>query len=212
MFPEWLNKGFVNLFKPFINLFAKARVKANWLTTAGFIFGLGAGALFAADHFFWGGMVALLSAICDAIDGSLARLSGNVTKFGMFYDSVLDRYSELAIFIGLSYFYSSKAMWLQALLTDLALVGSLMVSYTRARAEGLGEDCKVGIMERPERIAVIITGTVFTGLFTSLTHNDKWHGIFTAALWVLAVFTNVTAVQRILHVRNRTRGQNLPSK
>jgi CDP-diacylglycerol--glycerol-3-phosphate 3-phosphatidyltransferase len=204
MFPEWLNKGFVNLFTPFINFFVKAKVKANWLTTAGFIFGLGAGVLFATNHFFWGGLVALLSAICDAIDGSLARRSGNATKFGMFYDSVLDRYSELAMFIGLSYFYSTKAMWLQALLTDLALVGSLMVSYTRARAEGLGEDCKVGIMERPERIAVIITGTVFTGIF-----NRHW--IFEIALWVLAVFTNITAVQRILHVRNRTKGQTIPS-
>jgi CDP-diacylglycerol---glycerol-3-phosphate 3-phosphatidyltransferase len=89
-------------------------------------------------------------------------------------------------------------------LTDLALVGSLMVSYTRARAEGLGEDCKVGIMERPERIAVILTGTFFTGVF------DR-HWIFTAALWILAVFTNITAVQRIMYVRKKTRGQALPS-
>lgn len=204
MFPEWLNKGFVNLFKPFINFFARTRVKANWLTTAGFIFGLGAGTLFATDHFFWGSMAALLSAICDAIDGSLARLSNHVTKFGMFYDSVLDRYTELVMFIGLSYFYASQSMWLQAVLANLALVGSLMVSYTRARAEGLGEDCKVGIMERPERIAVIITGTFFTGIFNLQI-------IFTVALWVLAVFTNITAVQRIMHVRARTKDQILPS-
>ncbi|HAD81779.1 TPA: CDP-alcohol phosphatidyltransferase family protein [Candidatus Edwardsbacteria bacterium] len=203
MFPNWLKTGFVNLFNPVINFFIWTRVKPNWLTTAGFLFGLGSGLLFATGHFFWGGLVALLSAICDAIDGSLARLSGNVTKFGMFYDSVLDRYSELAMFIGLSFFYSTKAMWLQALLTDLALVGSLMVSYTRARAEGLGEDCKVGIMERPERIAVIITASVFTGIFDQ-------HWIFEIALWVLAVFTNVTALQRILHIRQKTKGQGIP--
>lgn len=200
MFPNWLKTGFVNMFMPVINFFVKLKVKPNWLTTAGFVFGLGSGLLFATDHFFWGGMVALLSAICDAIDGSLARRSNNVTKFGMFYDSVLDRYSELAMFIGLSYFYSHSGMWLQTILTDLALAGSLIVSYTRARAEGLGMDCKVGIMERPERIAVIITGTVFTGVF-----NRHW--IFTAALWALAIFTNITAVQRILHIRNKIREQ-----
>jgi CDP-diacylglycerol--glycerol-3-phosphate 3-phosphatidyltransferase len=200
MFPKWLKTGFVNLFNPVINFFVWTRIKPNWLTTAGFVFGIGSGVLFAADHFFWGGIVALLSGICDAIDGTLARRSGSVTKFGQFYDSVLDRYSELAMFIGLSYFYSHRAMWLQTILTDLAIAGSLIVSYARARAEGLGEDCKVGIMERPERIAVIITGTVFTGIF------DR-HWIFTAVLWVLAIFTNVTAVQRILHIRERTRGQ-----
>ena len=204
MFPEWLNKGFVNLFNPVINFFVWTKVKPNWLTTAGFVFGLGSGLLFATNHFFWGGMVALLSAICDAIDGSLARRSGHATKFGMFYDSVLDRYSELAMFIGLSYYYAGSEMWRLVILTDMALAGSLMVSYARARAEGLGEDCKVGIMERPERIAVIITASVFTGIF-----NRHW--IFEIALWVLAIFTNITAVQRILHVRSRTKDQILPS-
>ena len=204
MFPNWLNTGFVNLFNPVIKFFVWTKVKPNWLTTAGFLFGLGSGLLFATGHFFWGGMVALLSAICDAIDGSLARRSGNATKFGMFYDSVLDRYSELAMFIGLSYYYAGSEMWRLVILTDLALAGSLMVSYARARAEGLGEDCKVGIMERPERIAVIITASVFTGIFDQ-------HWIFEIALWVLAVFTNVTAVQRILHIRQKTKGQGIPS-
>lgn len=204
MFPNWLNTGFVNLFNPVIKFFVWTKVKPNWLTTAGFLFGLCSGLLFATGHFFWGGMVALLSAICDAIDGSLARRSGNATKFGMFYDSVLDRYSELAMFIGLSYYYAGSEMWRLVILTDLALAGSLMVSYARARAEGLGEDCKVGIMERPERIAVIITASVFTGIF-----NRHW--IFEIALWVLAVFTNVTAMQRILHIHKKTKGQGIPS-
>ncbi|MDP2807231.1 MAG: CDP-alcohol phosphatidyltransferase family protein, partial [bacterium] len=115
-----------------------------------------------------------------------------------------DRYSELAMFIGLSYYYAGSEMWRLVILTDLALAGSLMVSYARARAEGLGEDCKVGIMERPERIAVIITASVFTGIF------DR-HWIFETALWVLAILTNITAVQRILHVRNRTKDKILPS-
>ena len=201
MFPNWLKTGFVNLFNPVINFFVWTRVKPNWLTTAGFLFGLGSGLLFATGHFFWGGMVALLSAICDAIDGSLARRSGHSTKFGMFYDSVLDRYSELAMFIGLSYYYAGSEMWRLVILTDLALAGSLMVSYARARAEGLGLDCKVGIMERPERLTAIIAGSLLASIFRS-----QW--IFTGALWVLAVLTNVTAVQRMLYVRKNTK--NVP--
>ncbi|MDI6739548.1 MAG: CDP-alcohol phosphatidyltransferase family protein [Candidatus Edwardsbacteria bacterium] len=201
MFPEFIKKGFVGLFHPAIGFFIALKIKPNWLTTAGFVFGVASGFLFGMNHFFWGGIAALASGLCDTLDGSLARRSNTVTKFGMFFDSVLDRYSELAVFIGLSYFYARSLMWRQAILTDLALAGSLMVSYARARAEGLGEDCKAGIMERPERIAVIVTGTILTGMF-------ERHWIFEIALWILAVFTNVTAVQRMLYVRKRTKGKS----
>jgi CDP-diacylglycerol--glycerol-3-phosphate 3-phosphatidyltransferase len=201
MLPQWIKKGFVALFQPAVSVFARLSVKPNWLTTAGFGFSLGAGALFATGHFFLGGLVALLSAICDAIDGSLARRSGTVTTFGRFYDSFLDRYSELAVFIGLAFFYSRRDMVLQEVLVNLALAGSLMVSYARARAEGLGLDCKVGVMERPERLTAIIAGSLLASMF-----NAQW--IFTGALWILAVLTNVTAVQRMLHVRKNTK--NVP--
>ena len=198
MLPEGFKKGFISLFEPAIGFFVSLRIKPNWLTTAGFAFGLASGVLFGTDHFFWGGLAALASGLCDALDGTLARRSGAVTTFGKFFDSVLDRYSELAMFIGLSYFYSHEAMWRQAILTDLALAGSLLVSYTRARAEGLGLDCRVGLMERPERIVVIIAGTILTGVF-------ERHWIFETALWLLAVLTNVTAVQRVLFVRKLTK-------
>lgn len=198
MLPQWIKKGFVALFQPAVGWFARLNIKPNWLTTAGFGFGLASGFLFATGHFFWGGLVALLSAVCDAIDGSLARRSGAVTTFGRFYDSFLDRYSELAMFIGLSYFYAGSDMWRLVILTDLALAGSLMVSYARARAEGLGLDCKVGLMERPERLTVVIAGTLLSGMF------DR-HWIFEIALWILAVLTNVTAVQRMLYVRKNTK-------
>ena len=204
MLPDWLKKGFVALFQPAITVFVRLNVKPNWLTTAGFVFGVASGFVFAGGHFFWGGLASLLSAICDSIDGSLARRSGTVTTFGRFYDSFLDRYSELAMFIGLSFYYAhnpgkdGRPMVLQEVLTSLALVGSLMVSYARARAEGLGLDGKVGMMERPERLTAIIAGALLASFF-----NARW--IFTAALWILAVLTNVTAVQRMLHVRARTR-------
>jgi CDP-diacylglycerol--glycerol-3-phosphate 3-phosphatidyltransferase len=204
MLPDWLKKGFIALFTPFVGFFASLRIRPNWLTTAGFVFSLGAGALFATGHFCWGGLVAFLSAVCDAIDGSLARRSGTVTTFGRFYDSFLDRYSELAIFIGLSFLYSRRGWVLQEALVSLALAGSLMVSYARARAEGLGIDCKVGLMERPERLTVIIAGALLTSIFGALLpERFDEHLIFTGGLWILAVLTNVTALQRMLHVRRR---------
>ena len=205
MLPNWLKNGFIALFQPAVAVFARLSIKPNWLTTAGFVFGVASGFVFAGGRFFWGGLAALLSAICDSIDGSLARRSGTVTVFGRFYDSFLDRYSELAMFIGLSFYYAhnpgsdGRPMVLQEVLTNLALVGSLMVSYARARAEGLGLDCKVGLMERPERLTAVIAGSLLASFF-----NARW--IFTGALWLLAVLTNITAVQRMLHVRARTKG------
>ena len=213
MLPDWLKKGFIALFQPMVGAFTRLKVRPNWLTTAGFVFSAGAGALFATGHFCWGGLVALAAAACDTIDGSLARRSGTVTTFGQFYDSFLDRYSELAVFIGLSYYYAhnpgrdGRPQVLQEVLTDVALAGSLMVSYARARAEGLGIDCKVGIMERPERLTVVIAGALLYSIFdAALGHRHNLHWIFTGALWLLAVLTNVTAVQRAAHVWRRTTG------
>lgn len=211
MLPQWLKTGFIAMFQPVVGWFVTLNVKPNWLTTAGFVFSLGAAVLFATGHFCWGGLAAFASAVCDAIDGSLARRSNTVTTFGRFYDSFLDRYSELAIFIGLSFFYSRRDMVLHEALVSVALVGSLMVSYARARAEGLGLDCKVGLMERPERLTVVIAGALLTSIFGALLPGWDSHVIFTAGLWILAVLTNVTAVQRMLHVRRITREPAKPA-
>ncbi len=201
MLPDGVKKGFVSIFEPAIGFFVSLGIKPNWLTTAGFAFGLGSGFLFGAGRFLWGGLAALASGLCDALDGTLARRSNRTTTFGKFYDSFLDRYSELAMFIGLSYYYAGSEMWRLVILTDLALAGSLMVSYARARAEGLGLECRVGLMERAERLVVIIGGTILTGIF-------QRHWIFEIALWLLATMTNFTAVQRMLHVRKLTAGRD----
>lgn len=198
MLPERAKKEFIAILEPIIGFFVSLRIKPNWLTTAGFVFGLGSGFLFGVGHFLWGGLAALASGLCDAIDGTLARRSQRVTTFGKFYDSFLDRYSELAMFIGLSYYYAGSEMWRLVILTDLALVGSLMVSYARARAEGLGLECRVGLMERAERLIIIIVGAILTGIFAR-------HWIFEVVLWILAVLANFTAVQRMLHVRRLAR-------
>ena len=197
MLTESFKKDFPNSFPEVINFLVWLKIKPNWLTTMGVIFSVIAGVLFAYGHFLLGGLVVFLAGFCDMFDGVLARHFDETTQFGRFYDSVMDRYSELAIFIGLSFYYSHQpGMVFQQIAADLSLVGSLLVSYTRARAEGLGEVCNIGFMQRPERIILVILGTVLTGLFKSQLFA-------TFALVIIALLSNITALQRIFYIRKK---------
>jgi CDP-diacylglycerol--glycerol-3-phosphate 3-phosphatidyltransferase len=138
-----------------------------------------------------GGILIFLMGPVDALDGTMARLRGEATEFGAFVDSVTDRYSELVIFGGLLYFYLQQGEWLMVVLAYLAAAGSVLVSYTRARAQSLGVETKVGILTRLERYLVLVPALIF-----NIPH---------IALWILAVLTNLTALQRILHVRRKAR-------
>ena len=140
-----------------------------------------------------GGMIILLMGPIDALDGTMARLRGEPTEFGAFVDSVTDRYSELVIFGGLLYFYLHQENWLLVFLAYLAAAGSVLVSYTRARAQSLGMETKVGILTRLERYLVLSPALVFN--------------IPQVALWILAVLTNLTALQRIWDVRQKAHKQ-----
>jgi CDP-diacylglycerol--glycerol-3-phosphate 3-phosphatidyltransferase len=138
-----------------------------------------------------GGILILLMGPIDALDGTMARLRGEPTDFGAFVDSVTDRYSELVIFGGLLYFYLQQDNWLMVVLAYLAAAGSVLVSYTRARAQSLGVETKVGILTRMERYLVLAPALIF-----NIPH---------IALWILAVLANLTALQRILDVRRKAR-------
>jgi len=129
----------------------------------------------------------------DTIDGRLARDSGRVSKFGALYDSTLDRYSEVIFFFGLAYYFIRMNMHINALVTAVALGGSLMVSYIRARAEGLGFECKVGVLQRPERVLLVGIG--------GLIHPAA----LLFSLYIIAIFSNVTAVVRMVHVWKQDR-------
>jgi CDP-diacylglycerol--glycerol-3-phosphate 3-phosphatidyltransferase len=131
----------------------------------------------------------------DALDGTMARLRGEPTEFGAFVDSVTDRYSELVIFGGLLYYYLQQGEGLLAVLAYLAAAGSVLVSYTRARAQSLGVETKVGLLTRLERYLILSPALVF-----NIPH---------IALWILAVFTNLTALQRILDVRSKAHQKRL---
>lgn len=196
-------RNFINkIFGPVANLLGRLNVSPNFFTILGFVFSLAAGLSFAfaaelptltvySQIFFirLAGILILLSALCDIFDGAVARAEGRQSRFGAYLDSVLDRYSETAVLTGLIYFFAVSGDIIHTVVTVLVLVGSIFVSYTKARAEGLGVECKVGLMERPERLILLIIGAIAGGY------------ILLGALWLLAVLTHITAVQRILHTR-----------
>jgi CDP-diacylglycerol--glycerol-3-phosphate 3-phosphatidyltransferase len=191
------------LIDPTIQWMVRKRVHPNVLTTLGFISVVGAGYLYHLDHVRWAGLVVLLGGMWDIFDGQVARVSGLASKFGSFYDSTLDRISEIVVFLGLLSLYNSYArewadVWMVYVIF-LAMGGSIMVSYTRARAEGLGLDCRVGLMQRPERVVLLGLGSLAFGLM--------WNGL--VLRWVIiivAVLTNVTAIQRIVWVYRNAAG------
>lgn len=143
----------------------------------------------ARGDLFTGGLLVLGFGLFDAIDGSMARLHGGETKFGAFLDSVLDRYSELAIFFGILVFSLRNSNPINCFLVFIAAAGSVLVSYIRARAQSLGVDTKIGILTRVERYLVIVPSLLF--------------GRPDVGLWIIAVLGNITAFQRIWHVRQQ---------
>jgi CDP-diacylglycerol--glycerol-3-phosphate 3-phosphatidyltransferase len=180
------------LVEPIARALARAGITPNALTLSGFALNIINVYLLAVGRQQLAGALILLFTALDAFDGTLARITGRVTRFGGFLDSVLDRYTEAALFFGLLVFYAQAPHRAAIYLIYAALVGSLMVSYTRARAEGLGLCCQEGWFTRVERIIVLSLGLLL--------------GQMRIALWVLAVLSNVTAVQRIVHVHRLTRG------
>ncbi len=171
---------------PIADFLARLRVSPNTVTVLGFLGCVVVGVVLALGYLRLGGLLLILFGPLDAVDGLLARRSGQQTKFGAFLDSTLDRYSEIAIFGGLLYYLLQTAQLWVVFLVFLALAGSLMVSYTRARAEALGFECKVGLLTRFERLLLLTLGLLTGWLFPVLV--------------ALALFANLTALQRIVHV------------
>ncbi len=168
-------------------LVSALKINPNFLTLIGFLITLYAAICLARGEFTRAGVVIIFSGIFDMLDGRVARITQSVTKFGAFFDSVLDRYSDMAIFIGLMIHYSKSQRMLYLILAGIVMMGSVMTSYTRARAESLIPLCKVGFMERPERLVLIIIGSLFNRM--------------APVLWVMALFSNLSVIHRILYTR-----------
>lgn len=173
----------------------RLRLRPNHLTVAGLAVSLLSATAFVAGRTRTAGTLLLLAGLFDFFDGSLARASKQVTPFGAFLDSVIDRYSDLVVLLGIVVLFSRMPHARGAIVAMAGLVGSVMVSYTKARAESIGVECNVGVMERPERMICLIAGALL--------------GLLEPALWVLAVLANVTAIQRIVFTRNAVRNAAL---
>jgi CDP-diacylglycerol--glycerol-3-phosphate 3-phosphatidyltransferase len=177
---------------------ALTRISPNVLTFIGLVINVGAALLFgfaSADNnqprlFLYAGMVIIGAGVFDMVDGRVARATNQVTVFGAFFDSVIDRYSDVALFFGLLVYYARANRFFYVVLVAFVMVSSVMVSYTRARAESLIPLCKVGFMERPERIVLVIIGALFNRM--------------APVLWVIAVLSLITVIHRIRYTYEQT--------
>lgn len=197
---EFLQKAIYRVINPLINAMLRAGITPNVVTFTGFAGNCVAAALFVAAAWAarpmawigWGGLVLLLAGLFDMMDGRLARVGNLSSRFGAFWDSTLDRYSELVSLSGIAVCWFSRGNELWGGITLLALIGSIMVSYVRARAEALGLDCKVGVLQRPERVVLLAVGAMLTGIFCHFLP-------LAVAVAIIAVLANFTAFYRVWH-------------
>ena len=185
-FESFLRRTFQSTLDSIAGFLLKLGITANFITLFGLIGNIAAAVLIARGQLLAGGLLAAFMAPLDAVDGALARKAGVVGKFGAFLDSVVDRYDEMILLAGVLYYFQTQAYTWGIMLTYAALCGSVLVSYTRARAEGLGFSGKAGIFSRIERAIVLILGLVFNQLLVSVG--------------IIAILANVTAIQRIFFV------------
>ncbi|MFN0097079.1 MAG: CDP-alcohol phosphatidyltransferase family protein [Gemmatimonadaceae bacterium] len=197
----WIKVGYLAMIEPIVEFSVRHRISPNVITTAGTLCTCVAGYLFARGNISIAGWTLGLTAFLDVVDGTVARRTGQSTVFGAFWDSTLDRVADGALFGGLTYFYATDDRFRSGTLVVVclvALMATMLTSYTRARAEGLGVEMKgVGLMERPERIALLSAPQAFFGLAL-----DGW--ILATVIAVLATTACITFVQRIRHVARVT--------
>lgn len=206
---DFLQKLIYKIINPLVHGMIKVGITPNFITTTGLVLNIVAAALFIyagaccpgeLSYVGWGGGIVLFAGLFDMMDGRVARVGNMCSTFGAFYDSVLDRYSELFTLLGISYYLLLNGYLCGSVLTSIALIGSLMVSYVRARAEGLDLECKVGLMQRPERVVLAALGAIFTGVFQDITAFDPML-ILIVPMGIIALLANATAFYRIAHCR-----------
>ena len=208
---EWIKTGYLRLIEPVADFLVRHRVNPNTITTIGTVCSAAGGVIYATGHISIAGWVIGLTALFDVLDGTVARRTGRSTVFGAFYDSTLDRVADGAVLGGLTVFFARNQIhqeispsWMATPMVGVVLmgiIGTFLTSYTRARAEALGIDAKVGVLQRPERVTLLSAPQAFFGLAF-----DGWILMFIVTL--LSVTAWITAVQRIVFVYRAT--QNLP--
>jgi CDP-diacylglycerol--glycerol-3-phosphate 3-phosphatidyltransferase len=178
----------------------ESRLTPNTISLTGFALNLVAAALVWQELFVWGGIAFIVGSVCDTLDGRYSRMSGKGTQFGAFLDSTLDRIEEGIVLTAVAYTFAKDGKDLAVAAVVVAVLASLMVSYTRARAEALGVECKVGIANRAVRVVILSAGIVFADL-----------DFLEPAVYVLAALGTITVLQRIFHVRKELKRQQEPA-
>lgn len=215
-----LQLGIYKVIDPVVKVFIKLGLTPNAVTTIGFVLNIGVAVIFIIGgeegnrsdltYIGWAGGLILFAGLFDMLDGQVARLGNMKSTFGALYDSVLDRYSELIMFLGICYYLVAHHYFLSSIFAFIALIGSMMVSYVRARAEGLGIESKGGLMQRPERVVTIglcamlcgVSSLYIGGNYKLYVPGIKYHvfetmSIFTFPITIMAVLTNITAFKRL---------------
>lgn len=209
---DWLQQTIYKIISPIVHGMIKIGITPNIVTSTGLILNIVAagvliyGGLHADTNDYsylgWGGGIILFAGLFDMMDGQVARIGNMKSTFGALFDSVLDRYSELITFFGLCSWLTLNDYKFEAIVAFVALIGSLMVSYVRARAEGLDIECKVGLMQRPERVVLTSLGALFCGIYAKVAGSTSafdpiW--VLTVPLLFVAIFSNITAFGRLRH-------------
>lgn len=190
-FTAAIGKAFGLVLTSLVRLLTLSGVHPNALTLIGLVVNGVAAWILASGEFLYAGLVILCAAVFDLTDGAVARSANKVTRFGAFLDSVMDRYSDLILLTGLLVYYARIDRFSYIVLTAVVMIGSVLVSYSRARSENLIPSCKVGFLERPERIVLLIIGALFDRM--------------AAVLWVMAFLSNLTVIHRIVHTWKESR-------
>lgn len=204
MLSDWARRVFRTVLEPIARAFQRLGLSPNHLTIIGLLLQAIVGVVIATGNLPLAGVLLIFFSAFDAVDGTLARLSGQVTKFGSFLDSTLDRYAEAFVLGGLTYYFVQGGQTTAVLLVFVTLVGSFLTSYTRAKAESLGVACKVGVLTRAERIALLVIGLIFY----QVQPVSQVPPVLILVLWLTAILSNVTVVQRIWHVRKITAAES----
>ncbi len=223
--------GIYKIIDPVVKVLIKLGLTPNAVTSIGFVINVGVAIIFILgaeegnrgdlSYVGWAGGLILFGGLFDMLDGQVARLGNMKSTFGALYDSVLDRYSELIMFLGICYYLVGHHYFLSSIFAFIALIGSMMVSYVRARAEGLGIECKGGLMQRPERVITIGFCALLCGIISMYIggnyklyvpgipfHIFETMSIFTIPIVVLAVLTNVTAFKRLMDAKKTIEEQD----
>lgn len=219
-----LQLGIYKVIDPFVKLLIKFGLTPNAVTSIGFVLNIGVAIVFIIGaeegnrgdlrYVGWAGGLILFAGLFDMLDGQVARLGDMKSTFGALYDSVLDRYSELIMFLGICYYLVGHHYFISSIAAFIAMIGSMMVSYVRARAESLGIECKGGLMQRPERVVTIglcailcgVTSLYIGGNYKLFVPGIKYHifetiTIFTAPIVALSFLTNITACNRLVDAK-----------